>query len=58
MRARGLSQIEIAHELQVSKQSVSSDVQYLYSQGVHQRICYRAYTGPIPGNWLETTKAM
>ncbi|MFL6470439.1 MAG: hypothetical protein ACJ71H_06280 [Nitrososphaeraceae archaeon] len=32
MRARGLSQIEIAHELQVSKQSISSDVQYLRNQ--------------------------
>jgi BMFP domain-containing protein YqiC len=32
MRARGMSQIEIAHELQVSKQSISSDVQYLRSQ--------------------------
>jgi hypothetical protein len=32
MRARGLSQIEIARELQVSKQSMSSDVQYLRSQ--------------------------
>jgi transcriptional regulator len=32
MRARGMSQIEIAHELQVSKQSISSDIQYLRSQ--------------------------
>src|ERR671936_580862 len=32
MRARGMSQIEIAHDLQVSKQSISSDVQYLRSQ--------------------------
>jgi predicted transcriptional regulator len=32
MRARGLSQIEIAHELQVSKQSISLDVQYLRTQ--------------------------
>jgi transcriptional regulator len=32
MRARGMNQIEIAHELQVSKQSISSDVQYLRSQ--------------------------
>jgi predicted transcriptional regulator len=32
MRARGMSQIEIAHELQVSKQSISADVQYLRSQ--------------------------
>jgi transposase len=32
MRARGLSQIEIARELQVSKQSISSDVQYLRNQ--------------------------
>ena len=32
MRARGMSQIEIAHELQVSKQLISSDVQYLRSQ--------------------------
>jgi transcriptional regulator with XRE-family HTH domain len=32
MRAKGMSQIEIARELQVSKQSISSDVQYLRSQ--------------------------
>jgi hypothetical protein len=32
MTAKGMSQIEIAHELQVSKQSISSDVQYLRSQ--------------------------
>src|ERR671936_328270 len=32
MRARGMSQIEIAHDLQVSKQSISSDVQYLREQ--------------------------
>jgi predicted transcriptional regulator len=32
MRARGVSQIEIAHELQVSKQLISADVQYLCSQ--------------------------
>jgi hypothetical protein len=32
MRAKEMSQIEIAHELQVSKQSISSDVQYLRSQ--------------------------
>jgi transposase len=32
MRARGMSQIEIAHELQVSKQSISLDVQYLRNQ--------------------------
>jgi hypothetical protein len=32
MRARGLSQIEIAYELQVSKQSISLDVQYLRTQ--------------------------
>jgi predicted transcriptional regulator len=32
MRARGMSQIEIAHELQVSKQSISSDVHYLREQ--------------------------
>jgi hypothetical protein len=32
MRARGMSQIEIAHELQVSKKSISSDMQYLRYQ--------------------------
>jgi DNA-binding NarL/FixJ family response regulator len=32
MRARGMSQIEIAHELQVSKASIISDVQYLCEQ--------------------------
>ena len=32
MRARCLSQTEIAHELQVSKALISSDVQYLRKQ--------------------------
>ena len=32
MKARGMSQIGIAHELQVSKQLISADVQYLHSQ--------------------------
>ena len=32
MKSRGLSQIEIAHELQVSKASISSDMQYLRKQ--------------------------
>ena len=32
VRARDMSQIEIAHELQVSKQLISADVQYLRSQ--------------------------
>jgi hypothetical protein len=32
MKARGMSQIEIAHDLQVSKQLISSDVQYLRGQ--------------------------
>jgi predicted transcriptional regulator len=32
LRARGLSQTEIAHELQVSKASISLDMQYLRSQ--------------------------
>jgi predicted transcriptional regulator len=32
MRSRGFSQIEIAHELQVSKASISSDMQYLRKQ--------------------------
>ena len=32
MRSRGLNQIEIAHELQVSKASISSDMQYLRNQ--------------------------
>jgi predicted transcriptional regulator len=32
LRARGLSQIEIARELQVSDSSISSDVQYLREQ--------------------------
>ena len=32
LRSRGMSQIEIARELQVSEASISSDVQYLRSQ--------------------------
>ena len=36
MKARGMSQIEIAQELQVSKASISLDMQYLQlGQGVH-----------------------
>ena len=32
MRARGMSQAEIARELQVSEASISSDIQYLGEQ--------------------------
>jgi transcriptional regulator len=32
LRSRGLSQIEIARELQVSEASISSDIQYLREQ--------------------------
>jgi transcriptional regulator len=32
MRAKGMSQIEIAHELQVSEASISSDVAYLRNE--------------------------
>jgi transcriptional regulator len=32
MRARGMSQTEIARELQVSKASISLDMQYLHNQ--------------------------
>ena len=32
LRSRGLNQIEIAHELQVSEASISSDMQYLREQ--------------------------
>jgi hypothetical protein len=32
LRARGMTQIEIAHELQVSKKSISADIQYLRNQ--------------------------
>ncbi len=32
MRARGMSQIEIAHKLQVSRASISSDISYLRNQ--------------------------
>jgi predicted transcriptional regulator len=32
MRSRGLSQTEIAHELQVSETSISSDMQHLRNQ--------------------------
>ena len=32
MRSKGLSQIEISRELQVSEASISSDMQYLRSQ--------------------------
>ncbi len=33
MRAKGMSQIEIARELQVSRTSITSDIQYLRNQG-------------------------
>jgi orotate phosphoribosyltransferase-like protein len=32
MRARGMTHGEIAHELQVSRTSITSDIQYLCSQ--------------------------
>ena len=32
MRARGMTHQEIAHELQVSKTAITSDIQYLRSQ--------------------------
>jgi transcriptional regulator len=45
MRARGMSQIEIAHELQVSKQLISSDVQYLRNQAKEYRLAYNILYG-------------
>ena len=36
LKSRGLSQVEIANELQVSKQLISSDVQYLREQAKEQ----------------------
>jgi hypothetical protein len=41
-----MSQIEIAHELHVSKQLISSDVQYLRSQA---RICHRT----LGKQWIQ-----
>ena len=41
MRARGLSQQEIAGELQVSEASISSDMQYLREQA---KACIKEYT--------------
>ena len=32
MRARGMTHVEIAHELQVSRTSITSDIQYLRNQ--------------------------
>ncbi len=46
MRPGGMSQIEIAHELHVSKQLISSDVQYLRSKA---RICHRTLARRVPG---------
>ncbi len=42
MRARGMTHQEIARELQVSKASISLDMQYLRSQAKEsiKRICY------------------
>jgi transcriptional regulator len=50
MRAKGMSQIEIARQLQVSDSSISSDVQYLREQAKEsQRVCYRSFTRAVPG---------
>ena len=44
MRTRGMSQTEIARELQVSEASISLDMQYLRNQAKEsQRICDRAF---------------
>jgi len=40
-----MSQIEIAHELQVSKQLISSDVQYLRNQAKEYRLAYNILYG-------------
>ena len=51
MRAIGLSHGEIARELQVSRTSISSDVQYLGNQAKEyiKEICNRAFTRTILG---------
>jgi transcriptional regulator len=47
MRARGVSQIEIARELQVSEASISLDMQYLRSQA--KESIRRILARTIPG---------
>jgi transcriptional regulator len=42
MRARGLSQIDIARELQVSRAPISSDIQYLIMLKNISKVRYRA----------------
>ena len=44
LRVRGMAHQEIAHELQVSRTSITSDIQYLRSQGMSERIRYYTQT--------------
>ena len=48
LKSRGLSQVEIANQLQVSKQLISSDVQYLREQAKEQIKKY--VTDHLPDN--------
>ena len=38
MRSRGMSEIEIARELQVSEASITSDIQYLRNQAIKEYV--------------------
>jgi predicted transcriptional regulator len=51
IRARGMSQIEIAHELQVSEASISCDIQYLRSKN-RSRTSYCLFFSVSPHNRL------
>ena len=56
MRAIGLSQIEIARELQVSEASISSDVQYLREQAEESIKEY--VTGHLPEQYQICLSAL
>jgi hypothetical protein len=56
LRSRGLSQIEIAHELQVSKQLISLDMQYLRNRAKESIKEY--VTGHLPEQYQVCLNAL
>jgi transcriptional regulator len=60
MRSRGMSQTEIARELQVSITSISSDMQYLRNQAKESKESIKEYvsapTCTVPGMSYSTRR--
>jgi predicted DNA-binding protein YlxM (UPF0122 family) len=55
MRARGLSYAEIAQQLQVSRASITSDIQYLHSQA---KGTIKEYTEHLPEQYQVCLTAL